>query len=217
MTAAANRFPQLRVLDHPLIQHRLTHLRERHTPPTLFRQLLREASLLIGYEALRDLPLVTQQIETPLATIESAVIGPKAPTVVAVLRAGLAMADGLIDLIPGARIGHIGIYRDEVTKRPVQYYVSLPAATGGIFIVADPMFATGRTAIAAVDILNQHGVPDANIRFVALVAAPEGVATFAQSHPTVPIHVASLDERLDERAYIIPGLGDAGDRLFGTD
>ena len=214
--AAAHSFPNLRLLDHPLIQHKLTLLRDRGTPTIQFRQLMREVALLMGYEVTRDLPIVREYVETPLASMESAVIAGRKLAIVAVLRAGLGMVDGLQDLVPAARIGHIGMYRDEVTKRPVEYFVKLPDPAGRRFIVVDPMLATGHSAVHAVDILNRRGVADADIRFLALVAAPEGMRVFTAAHPTVPVYAAALDQRLDENAFIVPGLGDAGDRLFGT-
>jgi uracil phosphoribosyltransferase len=215
LTAAAE-FPSLRVLDHPLIRHKLTLMRDRRSPTILFRHLLREISLLMGYEITRDLPVTTERIETPLATIDAPVIAGKKVAIVSILRAGLGMADGLLDLIPSARMGHVGLYRDPQTKRPVEYFVKLPEPEGRLFILCDPMLATGYSAVAAVDILNRRGVGDGSIRFMALVAAPEGVRVFAAAHPTIPVYAASLDDHLNDHAYIVPGLGDAGDRLFGT-
>jgi uracil phosphoribosyltransferase len=210
------RFPQLHLLEHPLIQHKLSHMRSKATPTVVFRQLLKEIALLMGYEITRELPLTREHIQTPLAEMEAPVIAGKKVAIVAILRAGLGMAEGLHELVPSARAGHIGLYRDHDTKRPVEYMVKLPEAEGRIFILVDPMLATGNSAVHAVDVLNRHGVEDANIRFMALVAAPEGMAVFSAAHPQVPVFCAALDERLDERAYIVPGLGDAGDRLFGT-
>jgi uracil phosphoribosyltransferase len=209
------RFPNLFVVDHPLVQHKLAHMRDRSTSTRTFRELLREITLLLGYEVTRDLPLATRRIETPLAVMDAPVIAGRKLDVVPVLRAGLGMADGLLELVPSARVGHIGVYRDE-NKRPVEYYVRLPAIEDRLFIVCDPMIGTGRSAAHAVGVLKQRGVAPERIRFVALVAAPEGVEVFQQQHPDVPMYVAALDERLDEHAYIVPGLGDAGDRLFGT-
>jgi uracil phosphoribosyltransferase len=206
----------LTVLDHPLIQHKLSLMRDRRTPTILFRQLLREIALLMGYEVTRDLPLGSETIETPLTTMEAPAISGKKVALVAVLRAGLGMVEGLADLIPGARIGHIGLYRDHETHRPIEYFVKLPDPEDRLFILCDPMLATGGSAVAAIDILNKRGVPDERIRLVVLVAAPEGVAKVRMAHPTVPIFTAALDERLNELAYILPGLGDAGDRLYGT-
>lgn len=214
--AVDRRFPSLHVIDHPLIQHKLTLMRERTTPTMAFRALLREIALLMGYEITRELKLTTASIETPLAHMEAPVIAGKKVAIVAVLRAGIVMAEGLHELVPTARTGHIGLYRDHDTKRPVQYLVKLPAPEGRIFIVVDPMLATGYSAIHSVDVLNRHGVEDTSIRFMALVVAPEGMAAFASAHPRVPVFAAALDDHLDTSAYIVPGLGDAGDRLYGT-
>jgi uracil phosphoribosyltransferase len=209
-------FPNLFVLDHPLIQHKLSLMRDKRTPTIQFRHLLREIALLMGYEISRELPLTTERIETPLTEMEAPVIAGKKVAVIAILRAGLGMVDGLLDLIPSARVGHIGLYRDPQTRRPVEYFVKLPDPEGRLFIIVDPMLATGYSAAAAVDILNRRGIPDTRIRLMALVTAPEGIRTFRTTHPEVPIYAAALDERLSDHAYIIPGLGDAGDRLFGT-
>jgi uracil phosphoribosyltransferase len=210
------RFPSLHILDHPLILHKLSHMRMKTTPTVAFRQLLKEIALLMGYEITRELPLTEEHITTPLAEMDAPVIAGKKVAIVAILRAGLGMAEGLHELVPSARAGHIGLYRDHATKRPVEYLVKLPEPEGRIFIVVDPMLATGNSAIHAVDVLNRHGVDDGSIRFMALVAAPEGIEAFARAHPRVQIYTAALDERLNEHAYIVPGLGDAGDRLFGT-
>lgn len=209
------RFPNLFILDHPLIQHKLSHMRDRTTSTRTFRELLNELTLLMGYEITRDLPLTTEPIETPLCPMQAPVIAGKKVAVVAVLRAGLGMADGLIKLIPSARQGHIGLYRGN-DNQPVEYYVRLPEIEGRTFIVCDPMLATGNSAVHAVQVLLDRGVPVSAIRFLALVAAPEGVTVFQQRHPQVPVYVASLDSHLNEKAYIVPGLGDAGDRIFGT-
>ena len=209
------RFPKLFILDHPLIQHKLSHMRDRSTSTRTFRELLRELTLLMGYEITRDLPLTTRPIETPLAHMDAPVIAGKKVAVVPVLRAGLGMAEGLVELIPSARQGHIGLYRGE-DDRPVEYYVRLPEIEGRTFIVCDPMLATGHSAAHAVQVLIDRGVKPQNIRFLALVAAPEGVEVFQRLHPTVPVYVAALDSHLNEVAYIVPGLGDAGDRIFGT-
>ena len=216
MTNKANQFPTLHVLNHPLIQHKLSAMRNKETPTILFRQLLREISLLMGYEITRDLPITTMSIETPLERFDAPVIAGKKVAIVPILRAGLAMADGLMELIPSARMGHVGMYRDHDTKQPVEYFVKLPEPEGRTFIVVDPMLATGHSAAAAVDALNKRGIKDENIRLMVLVAAPEGVTTFAKAHPKIPIYSASLDRELNHNAYILPGLGDAGDRLFGT-
>jgi uracil phosphoribosyltransferase len=209
------RFPNLVIVDHPLVQHKLTHMRDQDTSTRTFRELLRELTLLMGYELTRDLPLTTERILTPLTEMDAPVIAGKKIAVVPVLRAGLGMADGLMDLIPSARQGHIGLYRGE-DKRPVEYYVRLPEIEGRLFIVCDPMLATGYSAEHAVNTLLKRGVPATRIRFLSLVAAPEGVAVMLKAHPNVKIYTAALDSHLDERAYIVPGLGDAGDRIFGT-
>ncbi|GAB3626008.1 Uracil phosphoribosyltransferase [Pandoraea terrae] len=209
------RFPNLFICDHPLIQHKLSHMRDKETSTRTFRQLLREITLLMGYEITRNLPLTTERIDTPLVTMDAPVIAGKKLAIVPVLRAGVGMSDGLLDLVPSARVGHIGVYRDE-HHRPVEYLVRLPDTADRIFILCDPMVATGYSAVHAIDVLRKRGVAEENIAFLALVAAPEGVKVFHDAHPGVKLYVASLDERLDEHAYIVPGLGDAGDRLFGT-
>ncbi|HYD97937.1 MAG TPA: uracil phosphoribosyltransferase [Alphaproteobacteria bacterium] len=211
-----DQFPNLHILDHPLIQHKLTLMRDKERSTQGFRRLLVEISLLMGYEITRDLPMTTQEIETPLTRMDAPILEGKKVAVVPILRAGLGMADGLMELMPSARVGHIGLYRDHDTKMPVEYLVKLPAPEGRVFILVDPMLATGHSAVYAVDVLNRHGVPDEQIRFMALVAAPEGMAVFNRSHPNVRVFTASLDSHLNENAYIVPGLGDAGDRLFGT-
>jgi uracil phosphoribosyltransferase len=210
------RFPNLFILNHPLIQHKLTHMRSKETSTRTFRQLLREITLLMGYEITRDLPLTTQRIETPMQSMEAPVIAGRKLAVVPVLRAGIGMSDGLLDLVPSARVGHIGVYRDPDTHQPVEYLVRLPDLAERIFIVCDPMVATGNSAVHAVDVLKKRGVGDDQIIFLALVAAPEGVQVFQDAHPGVKLYVASLDSHLDAHAYIVPGLGDAGDRIFGT-
>jgi uracil phosphoribosyltransferase len=209
------RFPRLFVVDHPLVQHKLSHMRDRDTSSRTFRDLLREITLLMGYEVTRHLPLTTRRIETPLAPMDAPVIAGRKLAIVPVLRAGLGMVDALLELVPSARVGHIGSYRDE-NKRPKEYFVRLPEIEGRTFIVCDPMIGTGYSSVHAVDVLKQRGVPAAEISFLALVAAPEGVAVFQQHHPDVPMYVAALDDHLNDHAYIVPGLGDAGDRLFGT-
>ena len=210
-----SRFANLFIVDHPLIQHKLTHMRDRETSTRTFRQLLREITLLMGYEVTRKIPLTTRRIETPLKAMDAPVIAGRKLTVVPVLRAGLGMADGLLELIPSARVGHVGLYRDE-NKQPVEYYVRMPATEDRNFIVCDPMIGTGNSAVHAVDVLKTRGVTAGQIIFLALVASPEGIAVFEKAHRDVPVYVAALDEYLDDHAYIVPGLGDAGDRLFGT-
>lgn len=209
-------FPNLHIIGHPLIQHKLTVMRKTATRKHEFRQLLREISLLMGYEITRDFSLTKRQIETPLTMMDAPVIAEPNPAIVPILRAGLGMADGLLELMPQADEGHIGMYRDPVSKKPVEYLVKLPQANGRTFFLVDPMLATGNSAVAAVDILIRHGVHSSKIKFMALVAAPEGVRVFNQKYSSIPIYTAALDNKLDEHAYIVPGLGDAGDRLFGT-
>jgi uracil phosphoribosyltransferase len=170
----------------------------------------------MGYEITRDLPLTTRQIRTPLVTIDAPVIAGKKLAVVPILRAGIGMSDGLLELVPSARVGHIGVFRDPETHEPVEYMVRLPDTTDRTFILCDPMVATGNSAVHAIDVLKKRGVPDEQILFLALVAAPEGVQVVQDAHPNVKVYVASLDSHLNEHAYIIPGLGDAGDRIFGT-
>lgn len=209
------RFPSLSILNHPLIQHKLSRMRDKNTSTRTFRDLLREVTLLMGYEITRDLPMTTEAIETPVTSMQAPVIAGKKVAIVPVLRAGLGMADGLMELIPSARQGHVGLFRGD-DHRPVEYYVRLPEIEGRLFIVCDPMLATGYSAVHATQVLIDRGVAPENIRFMALVAAPEGVAVFQEAHPLVASFVASLDECLNEDAYIVPGLGDAGDRIFGT-
>jgi uracil phosphoribosyltransferase len=209
------RFPNLSIVDHPLVQHKLSHMRDSDTSTRTFRELLRELTLLMGYEITRDLPMTTERIKTPLIEFDAPVIAGKKIAVVPVLRAGLGMADGLMELIPSARQGHIGVYRGEDNK-PVEYYVRLPEIEGRLFILCDPMLATGNSAVHAIDVLKKRGVSDAQIRFLSLVAAPEGVRVVLDAHPQVRIYTAALDSHLNEHAYIVPGLGDAGDRIFGT-
>lgn len=207
--------PNLYIVNHPLVAHKLSHMRDEQTSTRTFRALLRELTLLMGYELTRDLPITTKDIKTPLCDLSAPVIAGKKVAIVPVLRAGLGMADGLLDLLPSARQGHIGLYRAE-DNRPVEYYVRLPETEGRLFILCDPMLATGYSAIHAVDVLIKRGVTPENIRFLALVAAPEGIKVFHAAHPEIKVYVASLDEKLNEHAYIVPGLGDAGDRIFGT-
>ena len=209
-------FANLFVVDHPLIQHKLTLMRRSETPTSLFRQLLKEVSLLMAYELTQPLPMTKARIETPVAPMDAPVVAGRKPAIVSILRAGLGMAEGLRELLPSAREGHIGLYRNPDSKKPVEYYVKLPEPAGRLFIVSDPMLATGHSAAHAIDVLRRHGVSNQNIRFMALVAAPEGMKVVEDAHPGVHVYAAALDERLDENAYIVPGLGDAGDRLFGT-
>ena len=209
------RFPRLHIVDHPLVQHKLSLMRAKDTSTRDFRELLQEIALLMGYELTRDFPISYEPVETPLTTFSAPVMKGKKAVIVPVLRAGLGMTDALLMLMPSARVGHIGLYRDE-NKQPVEYLVRLPDVVDRTFIVVDPMLATGNSAAHAVDVLKKRGVEGENIRFMALVAAPEGVAHLQECHPDLDIFVAAHDDHLDENAYIVPGLGDAGDRIFGT-
>ncbi|MGE4351545.1 MAG: uracil phosphoribosyltransferase [Bdellovibrionales bacterium] len=209
-------FPSLHIVEHPLIAHKLTQMRDKERQPISFRGLLREITLLMTFEALRDLPLSVTSIETPLTTMKAPVLAGPAPSIIPILRAGLGMSDPLSELFPTASIGHIGIRRDPETKEAIEYMVKLPKPEGQPYIIVDPMLATGHSLIHACGVLNEHGVPDKQIRVMALLAAPEGVRAFMAKHPDVRIYCAALDSHLDENAYIVPGLGDAGDRLFGT-
>lgn len=207
--------PHLTIVDHPLVQHKLTLMRDKATSTAGFRQLLREISLLLAYEVTRELPVTYQRIETPLQPMDAPVLEGKKLALVSILRAGNGLMDGILELIPSARVGFVGLYRDPETLQPVQYYSKLPKELGArMTIVVDPMLATGNSSAAAIDLIKAAGAT--NIRFLCLLASPEGVARMAEAHPDVPIVTASLDERLDEQGYIVPGLGDAGDRMFGT-
>lgn len=212
----AHTFPNLFVVNHPLVQHKLTMMRMEETRSGHFRRLLREIALLMGYELTKDFPTKDIHIQTPVAPCTGKTFDGHDVTIVPILRAGLGMADALRELIPTAKEGHIGLYRDPATHLPVEYLAKLPPVEDQICIVVDPMLATGHSAVRALDILLEHGVKRQNIRFLALVAAPEGVAVFNEKYSDIPIYAASLDEKLNEHAYIVPGLGDAGDRLFGT-
>ena len=209
-------FQNLIVLDHPLITHKLSLMRDKNTSTNQFRMLLKETSMLMGYEVTRNLPLRSEPIETPIETTEGKYIAGKKMVVVPILRAGLGMADGLLELVPSARVGQIGVYRDPSTLEAIEYLVKLPQSDGRIFILVDPMLATGNSAVHALDVLNDHGINDSDIRFMALVAAPEGIKRVNERHSSVTIYVGALDRQLNEHAYILPGLGDAGDRLYGT-
>ncbi|WP_120500278.1 uracil phosphoribosyltransferase [Roseovarius sp. EL26] len=205
----------LTIVKHPMIQHKLTLMRETTTSTAAFCQLLREISQLLTYEATRDLPLTTRTIETPLQQMEAPSLAGRKLALVSILRAGNGMLDGMRDVIPSARVGFIGLYRDEATLKPVQYYQKLPDhLQERIVIAVDPMLATGNSSAAAIDLIKKAGAK--NIRFLCLLATPEGVETMKNAHPDVPIITASLDERLNDVGYILPGLGDAGDRMFGT-
>ena len=205
---------QVNIIDHPLIQHKLTNMRKKETSSADFRKLLEEITMLMGYEATRDLPLEDVEIETPIQKTVGKRLTGKKIAIVPVLRAGFGMVQGLLDLIPSARIGVIGLYRDPETLKPVEYYCKLPNIENRSFIIVDPMLATGGSSVAAIQMLKDRGVKD--IRLMCLVAAPEGVDTVNKAHPDVKIYTAAVDECLNEHGYIVPGLGDAGDRIFGT-
>lgn len=210
-----HRHPNLTVLDHPLIQHKLAILRDRATATKNFRQLVGEIAMLMTYEVTRNLPTEPVDVETPLERMTARRVGGKKLALVPILRAGLGMVDGILQLIPSARVGHIGLYRDHTTLKPVSYYFKVPAAEADRdFLILDPMLATGGSAVAAVSTLKATGA--SRIRFLCLVAAPEGVRTMGDAHPDVPVYAAALDRQLNDVGYILPGLGDAGDRLFGT-
>ena len=205
----------LTIVDHPLVQHKLTLMRKSDTPTAVFRQLLREISQLLAYEVTRELPMTSIKVQTPLQEMSAPVLAGKKMALVSILRAGNGLLDGVLELIPSARVGFVGLYRDEETLQPVQYYFKAPTELGDRLVIAvDPMLATGNSSVAAIDLLKGAGAK--NIRFLCLLAAPEGVAQMKEAHPDVPIVTAALDERLNEIGYIVPGLGDAGDRMYGT-
>ena len=205
----------LTIVDHPLVQHKLTLMREAATSTAVFRQLLREISQLLAYEITRNLPMTTRPIETPMQAMDAPVLDGKKLALISILRAGNGLLDGVLELIPSARVGFVGLYRDEETLKPVQYYFKVPESLEDRLVIAvDPMLATGNSSAAAIDLLKKAGAT--NIRFLCLLAAPEGVARMKEAHPDVPIVTAALDERLNDHGYIVPGLGDAGDRMFGT-
>ena len=206
---------QLKVVDHPLVQHKLTLMRDKNTPTAVFRQLLREITLLMLYEITRELPMTTKAVETPLEEMESPTLAGKKLALVSILRAGNGMLDGALELIPAARVGFVGLYRDEETLKPVQYYFKVPEGMDDRMVIAvDPMLATGNSSAAAIDLLKESGAT--NIRFLCLLAAPEGIERMKEAHPDVPIVTAAVDRGLNKNGYIMPGLGDAGDRMFGT-
>ena len=203
------------IMDHPLIKHKISMLRDKNTGTNEFRKLVEEIGILMGYEALRDLPTEEVEVETPIETCRTPMIAGKKLAVIPVLRAGLGMVDGMLAMIPAAKVGHIGLYRDPQTLKPVEYYCKLPEDCDEreVFVV-DPMLATGGSSIAAIQMLKDRGVK--NIRFMCIIAAPEGVKAMQEAHPDVDIYIGALDEKLNEHCYIVPGLGDAGDRIFGT-
>ncbi|QYX56364.1 uracil phosphoribosyltransferase [Roseovarius sp. SCSIO 43702] len=205
----------LTVVKHPLVQHKLTLMREKDTSTAVFRQLLREISQLLAYEVTYQLPMEMRRIETPLCEMDAPVLAGRKLALISILRAGNGLLDGMLELIPSARVGFVGLYRDEETLQPVQYYFKVPDNLHErLVILVDPMLATGNSSAAAVDLVKKAGATD--IRFLCLLAAPEGVARMKEAHPDVPIVTASLDEKLNDIGYILPGLGDAGDRMFGT-
>ena len=210
------KFPNLLHVNHPMIQHKLSIMRKKETATNDFRRLLNEISLLMSYEATRDLPLETKWIDTPLEKMNAPFIAGKKVMIVPILRAGLAMADGFLELIPSARVGHIGLYRDEKTKQPKEYFAKIPDPQGRLIIVVDPMLATGNSSSYAIELLKKRGIEEKNIRLVSLVSAPEGLTNFCTKHPDVKVFTASIDRQLNDKAFILPGLGDAGDRLYGT-
>ena len=213
----ASKMGNFHVLDHPLIQHKLTMIRQKDCGTKVFREVVNEISMLMAYEVSRDLPLEDVEIETPLVKTTLKTLAGKKVAIIPILRAGLGMVDGILELIPAAKIGHVGMYRDHDTLQPVEYFVKLPSdiSERQLFVV-DPMLATGGSAVAAIDALLKRGAHPQSIKFCCLVAAPEGVKFLQEAHPEIDIYAAALDERLNENGYILPGLGDAGDRLFGT-
>jgi uracil phosphoribosyltransferase len=205
----------LTIIDHPLVQHKLTLMRRKETPTSSFRQLLREISMLLTYEVSRDLPLQKVSVETPVCRTKSPQLSGKKLALVSIMRAGNGLLDGILELIPAARVGFVGLYRDEETLEPVEYYCKFPDQLENRLVIAvDPMLATGNSSVAAITRLKEAGAKD--IRLLCLLAAPEGVACMKEAHPDVLVFTASLDEKLNEKGYIVPGLGDAGDRMFGT-
>lgn len=205
----------LTIVDHPLVQHKLSLMREKGTSTAVFRQLLREISLLLAYEVTRELPMTTKAIETPLCEMDAPVIAGRKLALISILRAGNGLLDGMLELIPSARVGFVGLYRDEATLKPVEYYFKVPEQLDKRLVIAvDPMLATGNSSAAAITRLKEAGAT--NLRFLCLLAAPEGVARMKEAHPDVPVVTAALDDHLNEKGYIVPGLGDAGDRMFGT-
>jgi len=215
MTATQEDREGVQVVQHSLVQHKLTQMRRAETSTSGFRRLAREVSLLLAYEVTRDIPLEYVDIETPIAPMRAPVVAGKKLCLVSILRAGNGILEGMLDLLPHARVGHVGLYRDPETLRPVEYYFKVPGALDErLTIVCDPMLATGHTAAAAIERLKQRGARQ--IKFLCLLAAPEGVAVLREAHPDVAIFTAAIDEKLNEKGYIVPGLGDAGDRIYGT-
>jgi len=215
-TDRAEEFPNLVIIDHPLVEHKLTLMRDKETDTPTFRRLLREVAMLIGYEVTRIFPTKQVEVTTPLTKTKSRVIDEDQIVIVPILRAGLGMAEGLHQLIPNSREGHIGLYRDPTTKKAVEYFFKIPEIENRIFVVVDPMLATGNSAIYGIQQLKERGIPEDRIILMSLVAAPEGVRAFHTTHPGVKVVTGALDDHLNDHAYIVPGLGDAGDRLYGT-
>lgn len=210
------KYPNVTLLNHPLLKHKISHLRKKETPTSEFRQIVKEIAMMEGYEALSKLPTVDAEIVTPIETTVQPMVEGKKLCFVPILRAGLGMVDGMASLIPSAHVGHIGLYRDEVTHEPHEYYCKLPQGLEEMDVyVLDPMLATGGSAIDAIKMLRSHGAK--KITFICIIAAPEGVEAFEKANPEVPLYIGALDRELNEHAYICPGLGDAGDRIFGTE
>lgn len=209
------KFENFNIVSHPLIEHKLTFIRDLNTSKKEFKELINEVAMLMAYEITKDFPLEEVEISTPICKTKGKILAGKKLVLVPILRAGIGMVDGILNLVPSARVGHIGLYRDESTLQPVSYYFKIPASSEDRdFILIDPMLATGGSAVAAADMLKNVGVK--SIKFMCLIAAPEGVKRFCSAHPDIKVYAAALDERLNEKGYIVPGLGDAGDRLFGT-
>ena len=210
-----SKYTNVTYIDHPLLKHKITRLRDVNTPTNEFRAIVKEIAFIEGYEALRDLPTHLREIQTPIEKTMQPSVSRKKLCFVPILRAGLGMEDGMLELVPGATCGHIGLYRDEVTKKPIEYYCKLPSDIGDRHVyLIDPMLATGGSANGAVEILKRHGAKQ--ISFICIIAAPEGVQAFCEANPDIPLYVGALDRELNENAYICPGLGDCGDRIFGT-
>jgi uracil phosphoribosyltransferase len=206
---------KVHVIDHPLVQHKLTLMRSKETSTSTFRNLLREISMLLAYEVCRDMPTTNTEIETPIAKMRAPMLDGKKIVIISILRAGTGILDGMLEILPSARVGHIGLYRDPKTLVAVEYYYKVPDNMGDRdAIVVDPMLATGNSAVAAIDRIKESG--PRSIKFVCLLTCPEGIKAFHGAHPDIPVYTAAIDDRLNEKSYIVPGLGDAGDRLFGT-
>jgi len=215
MSVDLSKYTNFQVIDHPLIKHKITMLRDKATGTNQFRTLVSEIATLMGYEAMRDLPIMDIEVESPIESSNQPVIAGKKLAIVPILRAGLGMVDGILSLTPTAKVGHIGLYRDPVTHEPHEYYCKLPSPIEQrLIIVLDPMLATGGSAVDAIRMIKEHG--GKNIKFMCIIAAPEGIARLCEAHPDVQVYVGNLDRELNENKYICPGLGDAGDRIFGT-